>query len=229
MSFRTALVCLALTCPTIGVGAVLNDTGQTACYDSGNAATACDAAGVGADAGPNPRQDARFGRDAAGMAKTGGGAAGFDFTRVCLNGDPAGTGTCAANPTPGDANPWACTRDNHTGLTWSIDSFLGLTWAQATDTAGGGPIDGYHAAGRCGFNSGWRNPAMLELLSILHHGASNPAIDTNYFLVDPTCYWSSDVYAPDPTQAWQVSFSGGTITPANQASTCHARLVRSTP
>ena len=40
---------------------------------------ACDSATTG-DAGTRPRQDGRFGRDVAALAKVGGGAAGFDFT-----------------------------------------------------------------------------------------------------------------------------------------------------
>lgn len=75
-----------------------------------------------------PRQDAQFGRaaaDAAGaLIKIGGGAAGFDFTRLCGNGDEEGAGTCPSGLTAEDigsgSTDWACTRDNVTGWTWEL-------------------------------------------------------------------------------------------------------------
>ena len=70
----------------------LNDTGQALCY-AGASLVACTSANTG-DGATYPRQDGRFGRDRAGMAKVGGGAAGFDFTRLCWNGDAEGSGTC---------------------------------------------------------------------------------------------------------------------------------------
>jgi hypothetical protein len=63
----------------------LNDTGQSQCYDAANVAVPCTAA-VGGDAGANPRQDGRYGRDPASalsnqLAKIGAGSAGFDYTK----------------------------------------------------------------------------------------------------------------------------------------------------
>lgn len=61
-----------------------------------------------------PGQDARFGRDAAAAAgqlkKTGGGASGFDFTKLDARG----------RPLPADAASWSCVRDNNTGLIWEV-------------------------------------------------------------------------------------------------------------
>ena len=106
----------------------LNDTGQTQCYD-GSTLVACTAANTG-DGATYPRQDGRFGRDRAGMAKVGGGAAGFDFTKMCWNGDAEGSGNCTAalvattgaraSGTP--ATDCARTKDNHTNLIWSLQS-----------------------------------------------------------------------------------------------------------
>lgn len=109
-------------CPA-ALAAGLSDTGQSLCYD-GSALVACTADNTG-DAATYPRQDGRYGRDAAATAgaltKIGGGAAGFDFTRICNNGDAEGSGSCPANPAVG-LNPtnWGCTRDNTTGLTWEV-------------------------------------------------------------------------------------------------------------
>ena len=105
---------------TAARAASLPDTGQDTCYD-GTSMVACTNANTG-DAAPYPRQDGRFGRDAKATAgtltKTGGGAAGFDYSKIANNGSDLGAGidlALGANPTD-----WACTRDNITGLTWEV-------------------------------------------------------------------------------------------------------------
>ncbi len=110
---------------SVSVAAGLNDTGQTLCYDTSITQTPCSAA-VGGDAGVNPRQDGRYGRDARAAAgsltKLGAGAAGFDFTKVGNNGSTlAGSAELGTN-----ATDWACTKDNVTGLTWEIKKNSGL-------------------------------------------------------------------------------------------------------
>jgi hypothetical protein len=96
-----------------------NDSGQTQCYNAANGAVACSAL-VGGDGGMNPRQDGRYGRDAA-MAtglvpKLGAGSAAFDYTKISNAGNPLGAGV-ALGTLP---NEWACTKDNVTGLTWEV-------------------------------------------------------------------------------------------------------------
>lgn len=61
---------------------LLNDTGQTLCLNAaGNAMASCSVANSD-DTSPYPRQDGRFGRDAAELVgrlvKIGGGDGGFD-------------------------------------------------------------------------------------------------------------------------------------------------------
>ena len=121
-----------VTAPAAGQTARLNDTGQSLCFD-GSAMVACSAANT-SDAAAYPRQDGRFGRDAQATAgvltKIGGGAAGFDFTRICWNGKPEGDAQCTGvlepnltgAPRANPATDWACTRDNVTGFTWSLQS-----------------------------------------------------------------------------------------------------------
>ena len=119
---------------------------------------------MAADGGPTPRQDARFGRDRAGMAKTGAGS----------------------------------------------------------------PIKAHNDATRCGYSDGWRVPTRRELLSIVHHGAYNPAIDGDYFPSTVSdWYWSNDDYAPDPASAWGVNFNDGSAGANGKANSSHVRLVRS--
>lgn len=230
-----AALALSVTCAhAAGPTGYLNDTGQTSCYNAAN--TVGDCAVDAADNGTRPRQDGRFGRDRAGMAKTGGGAAGFDFSKVCWNGDIAGSGTCTGTlvantgaATTGNASTdWACTKDNHTNLIWSLQTVSTITWTNATATGDGSPIKAHNDASRCGFSDGWRVPTRRELLSIVHHGASNPAIDTSYFpSTASNWYWTSDTYAPGQASAWDVDFNNGGTYANDQTDGYHVRLVRS--
>lgn len=122
------------------VGAQANDTGVTKCGNNvfyPEPSVTLDCAAVGAtktEAGIDSNgivvpqgQDALYGRDAdTQLVKVGGGAAGFDFTRICNNGEAEGEGGCPVDMTADDigdgANQWACTRDNVTGLMWEIKS-----------------------------------------------------------------------------------------------------------
>lgn len=118
MRLLCTLLSTALLIPAIHA-AGLNDTGQTSCYNAVDVSAACSAA-VGGDAGTNPRQDARYGRDvqaAVGtLSKVGAGAAGFDFTKIANNGT-----TLPASAALGIATTsWACTKDNVTGLIWEV-------------------------------------------------------------------------------------------------------------
>lgn len=235
MRFLILPLTLALSLPAFAAGptGLLNDTGQTSCYDASNAAVACSSSGVGSNSGINPRQDARFGRDAVAgtLTKTGGGAAGFDFTKICWNGDAAGSGTCTgtlvANTTgvaSGTASTdWACTKDNVTNLIWSLQTISSTNWTAATTTH----PSAANTAGRCGFSTGWRAPTRRELLSIVHHGASNPSIDSNYFPSTASAYyWSSDTYKNDTLLAWFVYFyDGDTKDPLGKTALHNVRLV----
>ncbi|CAK0760499.1 hypothetical protein CCP3SC5AM1_2860003 [Gammaproteobacteria bacterium] len=73
----------------VGTLGALNDTGITQCQDGGNNWGTCTATNTG-DSATNPRQDGRYGRDAAAAAgqltKIGAGAAGFDYTKIANDG-----------------------------------------------------------------------------------------------------------------------------------------------
>ncbi|MEQ1838134.1 MAG: DUF1566 domain-containing protein [Candidatus Nitrotoga sp.] len=194
----------------------LNDTGQTLCYNN-TAEIAC------ASTGTHPRQDAFFGRDAnTALTKIGAGAAGFDFTKVCMSGslNCAGAASNAAAPL---TTEWACTKDNHTNLIWSLETQTG-TWANATTTL----LTAANTATRCGFSTGWRLPTRRELLSIVHNGTSRPSIDTTYFpSTFATFYWSNDTYAPNSDKAWLVNFVIGSTQANDKTDSIQVRLVRS--
>lgn len=221
----------------------LNDTGTTQCYD-GTTLVTCDAASTG-DSATHPRQDGRFGRDAqAGvglLVKSGGGAAGFDFTKIANDSNvlPA---TASLGP---DETDWACTRDNHTGLIWEVKTDDGglrdkdwtYRWGDTTGgTSCGGTltqcntdnlIAAANSAGLCGYTSGWRLPTRAELRSIVHHGVSNPSIDSAYFPnTSISNYSTSDpsLFAIEAT--WIVDFGIGIPSSGSKDTDFNVRLVR---
>lgn len=211
----------------------LNDTGQTQCDNGSNVMVACNAASTG-DGSTLPGQDGRYGRDAAKPIKLGGGAAGFDFTRMCFNGDVQGSGSCTGTlmannsgmATGSISTDWACTRDNVTGLIWSMQTTQPATWDTATTYPAA-----HNNASRCGLGTGWRLPTHGELLSIVHNGVTaGPMVDVDFFphtVAD--WYWSGQVYAPDINKAWIVFFGGGGTDVSFKTQPYSVRLVRGAP
>lgn len=242
----------------VGLGAgvaraQLNDTGQDTCYDGTNLVPCIDA-NTG-DGATYPRQDGRFGRDAAATAgvlpKTGGGSAGFDFTPLDADGSEI---TLTGNP-PIPSVPPVCIRDNHTHLIWEVktanvepdlrDMHWSYTWYDSTAANPGTPdgsdncfdparcdtekfVEDVNNAGLCGYLAGWRLPTLRELLSIVHNGTWNPAIDVSYFPnTVSNWYWSADTHAPVPAHAWYVYFNFGIVNDSLKGYDSHVRLVRS--
>ncbi len=220
-----------------GPTGLLNDTGQTLCANDGDTLVACDNATTG-DTGTRPRQDGRFGRDVASPTKVGGGAAGFDFTRICFNGAPEGTttgpntctGTLVANlgnsPSSTPSTDWACTRDNITNLIWSLQRFV-TAWSYSMILTP--PDEGHNSVNRCGFSTEWRVPKRRELLSIVHNGVtSGPMVDTAYFPpIQDGWYWSFELISD--TYAWGFKFNEGGSAPDLVTTGFYLRLVRSGP
>ena len=231
---RCLLSLLALvSLPALAAG--FNDTGILFCGDDNTNFVDC--AVVAVDGATHPRQDARYGRDAAAMAnvlpKVGAGQAAFDFTALNALGQPT---TAGSGPTP---HP--CVRDNLTGLVWEVktanssnpglrDQQWSYTWYDSVHNYGGNPgtaSGGYcktsgrcdtekyaadvNATALCGF-SDWRMPTDDELQGIVHYGRANPSIDPTYFPNTPSSYfWSGSPYAGYPAFAWYVLFDGGNV------------------
>lgn len=205
----------------------LNDTGVTTCADAAGATISCTA--LTAVQG----QDARYGRDAAAgtsaLTKVGGGANGFDFTKIS-NAGAVLPATAVLGSNPGD---WGCTYDNTTGLMWEVKTTSGLrsqshtyTWFSsnsatnggAAGTASGGTcfvtgrcdtekfVQDVNATNMCG-HSDWRMPTYRELQGLVHLGVY-PLIDGAYFPnTVPNGVWSGSPRAGDSTYAWIVSFA----------------------
>jgi len=224
----------------------LNDTGIQFCGEatSGNnePCTGSEPAG----------QDAHYGRDAAAaagtLAKTGGGNAGFDFTKIDAGG----------NSLPAGAAGWSCVRDNVTGLVWEVksddgglrDQDWGYSWYNS-DSATNGGSEGYldpsfgnncggtldhcnteayaaavNSAGLCG-HTDWRLPKRRELQSIVDYGRIDPTIDTAYFPhTRSDGFWSSSPNANHSDDAWIVGFNGGGVGGGGRYNGGAVRLVR---
>lgn len=200
-------------------------------------------------------QDASHGRDAAALAntltKTGGGVAGFDFTKLGSDGNPLADQNAVYA-----ATPWNCVRDNATGLIWEVKTDDGAlrdkdntySWYNtdpatnggAAGTANGGSCTGgidcdttayvaaVNAAGLCGY-SDWRLPQVEELRSIVDYGVASPGptIDTDYFPnTRSTWFWSASPYAGNSDGAWGVGFYRGLASVYYKSNDFDVRLVR---
>ncbi|HET8900048.1 MAG TPA: DUF1566 domain-containing protein [Rhodanobacteraceae bacterium] len=201
---RRAVALIALMLLPGWAMAQLNDTGQSQCTDSAGMVIDC------MDAASHPGQDARYGRDARAAAgrlsKHCDGVAGFDFCAL----DDNGVITTQADP--------PCMADQVTGLIWSTETLAALDWADANAVGA--------TQARCGIDAGWRLPTRRELLSIVDHGVTGPAIDAAVFPDTlNAAYWSADAYAADPAQAWTIDFIDGDTLHVEQTQPQAARLV----
>jgi hypothetical protein len=211
---------------TVNVKGKLNDTGFTTCLSG-----SCE----------NTGEDGEHGRDARFLAgeftKVGAGRAGFDFTKLDING----------NALTANASKWSCVQDNHTGLVWEVKTnTLGLhhkddeyTWYNTdADTNGGanGAINGgentqafvasVNSVGLCGTND-WRLPNKNELSSIVDFSIDDKAIDSDYFPnTKNLMYWSSSSLAFNNGKAWAVYFGYGFDFYRDKSDGYHVRLVR---
>ncbi len=216
----------------------LNDTGTTLCGDIGISASqahndlVCSASGsnqtnegVNLDDDPVPAgQDAHYGRDASNNDDSDG-LAGFSFTKLDAAGIPLEDQTQSY-----DIQPWACVKDNYTGLVWEVKTNGGLqsadetyTWYNSTGVNDGGdPGDpGFNvvgctnsagcntqtytsdinAANICNANN-WRLPSIPELMSIINNSLSSPVIEPRYFPNNRLGYWTSNTPAQPSLSAY---------------------------
>ena len=223
--------------------ALYNDTGITLCGNEANNSSTENCADS-ADGGGSPipeGQDGDYGRDAEAQAgsltKTGAGAAGFDFTRLNADGtDYTGSGVYGSDP-------WACVRDNYTGLVWEVKTDDGGVHDKDTTYKWGGVgaqqygseyyddwdalVNGANGASLCGFKD-WRAPTANELLGLASLDRVNPAIDADYFPNTRTSrFWSTSPYSGDDSMAWYIGFDNGFTYRQSRSTAYYVRLVRS--
>jgi hypothetical protein len=185
------------------------------------------AGGSGGVGGASETGDGAAGTGAAGAGMEGAcpGAAGASGTSVCSTGlvcerlapaacaDPswaewpmpngpsdvaAGAPNLASDTDHGDGT----VTDNVTGLMWQkVAAAQMLTQAQAL---------AYCPTLSLGGHADWRLPSLIELMSIVDKGQSNPSIDAMYFPATPaTPFWSSTPVAGSTTAGWYVYFDYG--------------------
>jgi hypothetical protein len=108
--------------------------------------------------------------------------------------------------------------DTATGLIWQrnlvpsgCDNGSGVctlqaaqTYCASLDTVGSG-------LGLGGIASGWRVPALNELLSIVNYGVLTPFVDPALYPSTPLSpgFWTQTPSGSDPTKAWTISFGNG--------------------
>ena len=213
----------------------INDTGITTCTGGD-----CPVPGL-------PGQDAEFGRDALAqsgqLSKLGNGEAGFDFTKLDIDGEPL----------PASASEWACVRDNYTGLVWEAKqnnaSAVGhfahtFSWFESNGGINGGNagqvnggncqgsdcdtqafVAAFNEARVCGV-SDWRLPSRQELASIVPAGRSQPSLDPAFFPLGAGWYWTATPVSANPASAWRVNFDDGSIRTEEKTNAGRIRLVR---
>ena len=150
-------------------------------------------------------------------------------TLVCAAGSCATNNDYSLVAPPPDAPPVGQYTISSDTLT-ATDTATGLVWARfpggypnGGDPCGDGPgvCTWSHANAFCasldgaslgGFSAGWRQPSIVDLLSIVNYSvASGPKIDGTIFVgATAAPYFSSTVAANGAAQAWTVDFSSGT-------------------
>ena len=127
-----------------------------------------------------------------------------------------------------DANgtPSALVTDSKTGLTWQRCS-VGQSFAASTCSGTASTYTHEQALAYANTQTGWRLPSVKELSSLVDISVIGPAINGTAFPATPTYYaWASSPYASDPTSAWVVYFTDGSVSVSSRSNSYHVRLVR---
>lgn len=188
----------------------LNDTATQTCLDSSLKAVDCSTKGLA-------EQDGLVGRDAAvaSLNKTGGGVAGFDFSKIGRDGSVLAVQgqRWQSQGTESAGSQWSCVRDNLTGLVWEVKTSSGpqqastlFRWFNADASSNGGNMGSQDAGtlscglascttaayvaylndiGWCGSRH-WRLPTRQELSGIMLNRATSPVFDLSYFPTQPS-------------------------------------------
>ncbi|MBF0240196.1 MAG: DUF1566 domain-containing protein [SAR324 cluster bacterium] len=109
--------------------------------------------------------------------------------------------------------------DNVTGLMWQKENDnQKYTWSGAGSYCEGLTLGGY---------ADWRLPTKKELMSIIHNGTYNPAVNTTYFPnTNSSYYWSSSTSAKYTSRAWGVDFDGFGVGHSDKTGSRYVRCVR---
>ena len=95
-----------------------------------------------------------------------------------------------------------------------LDRETGLVWEK---TPSASPLGWFNASFHCltlntGGRTGWRLPALPELLSLMDRSQKNPALPAGHpFTVTLSFYWSATSMASAPTNAFNVNVGSGSV------------------
>ena len=239
--------------PTYDVIGTLNDTGVVLCANAAQVQQECPQTDLPhQDAEFGRDAQARQG----GLSKNGSGTAGFDWTKLDSTGSALAIQNLAWNPdgSEQDGSRWSCVKDHVTGLVWEVKEsdpqhprYAGHTyrWWLDSEQQNGGFSD-ESTSGTCGMascdtqsyvnwvnqnglcgQSDWRMPTVAELSSIAVLANVIPAVDTSFFpnVMQPR-FFTNQSLARDPSRAWYVYFSDGSVSSTNKGDASHVRLVR---
>jgi hypothetical protein len=181
-------------------------------------------------------QDCFHGRDATDN-NNGDGKAGFSFLKLGISGKKLSPA----------ADTWSCVKDKVTGRVWEVKTNDGgihdfknvYRWGgKGADQYGNQFYNDWNAllnasngGALCGYRD-WRLPTRKELESIIDFGATQPAIDEDYFpwtihySGGSRYYWTTSVFAGDEGDAWSIYFWDGSSHEAGRSSSLAVRLVR---
>jgi hypothetical protein len=113
-----------------------------------------------------------------------------------------------------------------------LDRETGLVWEKAPSTS---TFSWFNASIHClssntGGRTGWRLPALPELMSLVDQSQSNPSLPSGHpFTVQSDFYWSATSNAFDTSGARLVSFFNGGVLVDGKAFVFHAWCVRGGP
>lgn len=231
----------------------LNDTGLLRCAAEQAVEASCPQVGFpGQDAqfGRDARAQAGL------LSKAGGGIGGFDWTRLSADGIPLVPQDIAWSDHGSEeqGSRWSCVMDHVTDLMWEVKEsdashprYAGhtYTWWFASEDKNGGFVEQFQGA-NCGTvscttqsylewvnatelcgHADWRMPTVRELSSIAVLSQVIPAVDKRYFpnTLQPR-FFTGESLARDPSLAWYVYFSDGSVSFTNKGDASHIRLVR---
>ena len=97
----------------------------------------------------------------------------------------------------------AAVQDKNTGLVWQqATDGITRTWTEATF---------YCVNKTVGGTTGWRLPSVAELNSVRDPSLLAGFVPAVFSGVQGNRFWSATTVSGDPTNAWLVDFSGGTV------------------
>lgn len=228
----------------------LNDTGVMLCASSNQVQQPCPQSGLpaqDAEFGRDIKAPAKTGSGIGGFDWSKLSANGSSLAIQ--------SGKWNAEGTEQEGTRWSCVRDHVTGLIWEVKEsavdhprYSGHTyrwWLESEQLNGGFPdsstsgtctglsscdtqtyLNWINQTGLCGFND-WRLPSVRELSSIAVLSKVIPAVDPDFFpdVMQPR-FFTRESLAKDPSRAWYVYFSDGSVSSTNKGDASHVRLVR---